>query len=78
MSRNFAAIQQQLAADPQLYNKTHLLSVSFDPEHDTPKVLRSYGNTYTVDPAARLFLTGILPLRRLRNWMRWTSSLTSA
>ena len=46
MSRNFADIQKQLAADPALYSKTHLLSVSFDPEHDTPKVLRSYGNTY--------------------------------
>ena len=29
MSRNFATIQHQLAADPDLYNKTHLLSVSF-------------------------------------------------
>jgi protein SCO1 len=46
MSRNFAEIQQRLAADPALYGKTHLLSISFDPEHDTPKVLRSYGNTY--------------------------------
>jgi protein SCO1 len=47
MSRNFATIQHQLAADPELYNKTHLLSVSFDPEHDTPKVLRGYGTAYT-------------------------------
>jgi protein SCO1/2 len=46
MSRNFADIQHQLSADPQLYNKTHLLSVSFDPAHDTPKVLRSYGAAY--------------------------------
>jgi protein SCO1 len=46
MSRNFADIQHQLAADPQLYNQTHLLSVSFDPAHDTPKVLRSYGAAY--------------------------------
>src|ERR1700733_10734378 len=37
MSRNFADIQQQLAANPELYSKTHLLSISFDPEHDTPK-----------------------------------------
>ena len=37
MSRNFADIQHQLAADPQLYSKTHLLSVSFDPAYDTPK-----------------------------------------
>lgn len=46
MSRNFATIQQQLAADPQLSNKTHLLSISFDPGYDTPKVLRSYGSAY--------------------------------
>jgi protein SCO1/2 len=46
MSRNFATIQQQLAADPQLSNKTHLLSISFDPAYDTPKVLHSYGSTY--------------------------------
>jgi protein SCO1/2 len=47
MSRNFATIQHQLAAAPQLYNKTHLLSISFDPAYDTPKVLRSYGATYS-------------------------------
>lgn len=47
MSRNFAQIDQQLATDPQLYKETHLLSVSFDPTYDTPKVLRSYGGAYT-------------------------------
>jgi protein SCO1/2 len=47
MSRNFAQIDQQLAADPKLYRETHLLSVSFDPAYDTPKVLRSYGGAYT-------------------------------
>jgi protein SCO1/2 len=47
MSRNFATIQHQLAADPQLYNKTHLLSISFDPAYDTPKVLRTYGAAYS-------------------------------
>jgi protein SCO1/2 len=51
MSRNFATIQQQLAADPQLYNKTHLLSISFDPAYDTPKVLHSYGTAYTGNTA---------------------------
>jgi protein SCO1/2 len=30
-------------ADPALYGETHLLSISFDPTHDTPKVLRTYG-----------------------------------
>ncbi len=47
MSRNFAEIDKALAADPDLYAKTHLLSISFDPTYDTPKVLRSYGGAYT-------------------------------
>ena len=47
MSRNFADIDKLLAADPALYNQTHLLSISFDPGYDTPKVLRSYGGAYT-------------------------------
>jgi len=47
MSRNFAKLDKALAADPALYAKTHLLSVSFDPEYDTPAVLRSYGGSYT-------------------------------
>lgn len=47
MSRNFAHLDQLLAADPDLYAKTHLLSISFDPKYDTPAVLRSYGGAYT-------------------------------
>jgi protein SCO1/2 len=47
MSRNFADIDKSLAADPALYNRTHLLSISFDPAYDTPRVLRSYGGAYT-------------------------------
>lgn len=42
MSSNFAEIYKQAATDPALAD-THLLSISFDPEHDTPKVLRDYG-----------------------------------
>lgn len=47
MSSNFATIDQELQKQPELYKKTHLLSISFDPEYDTPKVLRSYGAAYT-------------------------------
>jgi protein SCO1/2 len=43
MSTNFASIDQSLQKEPEVYKKTHLLSVSFDPDYDTPKVLRSYG-----------------------------------
>jgi protein SCO1/2 len=47
MSSNFAAINQELQKTPELYEKTHLLSISFDPTYDTPKVLRSYGAANT-------------------------------
>ncbi len=47
MSNNFAAIDQELQKQPELFGKTHLLSISFDPEYDTPKVLRSYGAAFT-------------------------------
>jgi protein SCO1/2 len=43
MSQNFAAIDQALQKEPQLYKQTHLLSVTFDPDYDTAKVLKSYG-----------------------------------
>lgn len=47
MSRNFAEIDKSLRADPELYKRTHLLSISFDPAYDSPAVLRSYGEAYT-------------------------------
>lgn len=43
VSHEFAAIDRQFRAEPARYGKTHLLSISFDPAHDTPKVLREYG-----------------------------------
>jgi len=42
VSHEFAEIDKQIQANPARYGKTHLLSISFDPEHDTPKVLRAY------------------------------------
>src|SRR3974390_144701 len=42
MSSRFAEIHQQIGSNPDLKG-VHLLTVSFDPEHDTPKVLRDYG-----------------------------------
>lgn len=46
VTRNFAQIEKELAATPALYAKTHLISISFDPEHDTPERLRAYGAAY--------------------------------
>jgi protein SCO1/2 len=45
MSRNFSEVQRLLASD-HLAAQTHLLSISFDPAYDTPKVLANYGRMY--------------------------------
>ena len=47
MSNNFAQIERQLGQDPELYARTHLLSITIDPDYDDPKVLRSYGAAHT-------------------------------
>ena len=47
MSNNFAAIDQELQKQPDVYAKTHLLTISFDPDYDSPKVMRSYGAAHT-------------------------------
>lgn len=47
VSRNFAQIYAQLRQDPAIGSKKiRLLSVSFDPKHDTPAVLKRYAETF--------------------------------
>jgi len=55
VTHNFAVIDRQLAATPALYAKTHLLCISFDPEHDTPERLRAYGAQYIGSDAKNAF-----------------------
>jgi protein SCO1 len=43
MMKNFGAVHAALLTDARLREKTHLLTVSFDPAHDTPAILRAYG-----------------------------------
>jgi protein SCO1/2 len=54
MSSNFAEIYKQTGANPVLAG-TRLLSISFDPEHDAPKVLRDYGFSVARTHDAALF-----------------------
>jgi protein SCO1/2 len=54
VTRNFAALEKQIAATPSLRG-THLLCVSFDPENDTPERLRAYGVTYIGSDAKDAF-----------------------
>lgn len=46
VSNNFAQIYAASRANPSLQSKLRLVSISFDPAHDTPKVLREYGETF--------------------------------
>ena len=55
ITHNFAVIDHELAANPPLYAKTHLLCISFDPEHDTPARLRAYGAQYIGSDAKGAF-----------------------
>jgi len=43
LMRNFQELRRALASRPELLSKVHLLSVTIDPEFDTPDVLRTYG-----------------------------------
>jgi protein SCO1/2 len=54
LSRQFAAIQEELAKNPEDYKRTHLISISLDPNYDKPPILRKYGLPY-VDHDAKGF-----------------------
>lgn len=58
MTDNFSEIGKTLKATPEMYSKTHLISISVDPEYDTPKVLRAYAARHSADFAHSDFLTG--------------------
>jgi len=47
MSDNFSNLEAELQKQSNLYDRTHVLSISFDPEYDTPAVLRSYGAAHS-------------------------------
>jgi len=46
MNENFREIQKQLLATPLSQADTVFLSISFDPGHDTPAVLKNYASIY--------------------------------
>lgn len=46
MSKNFSDLANQINADENLKDKIRLLSISFDPENDTPAKLKQYGIGY--------------------------------
>jgi protein SCO1/2 len=58
LSRNFEEASAKLSAMPGGPTNWHFLSVTFDPESDTPAVLRAYGERYQYNPKHWSFLTG--------------------
>ena len=58
LSRNFEVVQHKLSAMANAPTNWHLVSVSFDPAHDTPEVLKAYATSFHYDPAHWSFLTG--------------------
>jgi protein SCO1/2 len=50
MSTHFSDLANQLKQDPELRDRIRLLSISFDPENDTPAKLKQYGAGYLGNP----------------------------
>lgn len=59
-ARYFSETQDQLLAASYAPTNWHLLSVSFDPEFDTPDVLRRYSENYGAKQAQWTFASGAL------------------
>jgi protein SCO1 len=57
MDRQFSEAQA-LIKDKDLDGKAGLLSVSFDPKHDTPAVLKAHARKLGADPSVWTFATG--------------------
>lgn len=58
MTAHMRLLQERLRTEGLLGNPVVLVSMSFDPEHDTPEVLRDYAAHFQADPTAWRFLTG--------------------
>ncbi|HKS82377.1 MAG TPA: SCO family protein [Candidatus Acidoferrales bacterium] len=56
MSNNFGVLHQRFAGE--MGKELVLLSVTFDPEHDRPDVLKAYARTWTTQNDGWYFLTG--------------------
>jgi protein SCO1/2 len=58
MDRHFLTLQGAIASDPVLRGKVKLVTVSFDPDFDTPAVLAAHAKKLGADPEIWTFLTG--------------------
>lgn len=59
LSTNFSRLQRRFAS--RMGRDLILLTITFDPVHDTPEVLAKYGKTWNADPEGWRLLTGPKP-----------------
>jgi protein SCO1 len=59
LTNNFGRLQKRFAQ--QMGRDLVLLSVTFDPQHDTPEILAKYGDIWKADPKGWRLLTGPQP-----------------
>jgi protein SCO1/2 len=60
MSTHFADAQKKLREGSDNPTNWHFLTISFDPEFDTPEVLQSYAKGFEADPGRWSFATSSL------------------
>jgi protein SCO1 len=61
IARKFQSLQNAIARRPAGAKRVQLLSISIDPEHDRPPVLRAYGESLGAEFARWRFATGTSP-----------------
>lgn len=60
LTEKMASLQAMLG--PEFASRVHFVSISIDPEVDTPAVLRDYAKTHGANVAGWSFLTGTRPM----------------
>jgi protein SCO1/2 len=58
LSATFQQAMRKLADDKLLGSRVMLVSLSVDPQHDTPTVMAEYGQQFKADPSSWKMLTG--------------------
>jgi protein SCO1 len=58
MTSNFSELQNLIKAENGAAAKTHLLSITLDPEFDTPQILKQYGAHSNEDPSVWSLASG--------------------
>jgi protein SCO1/2 len=58
MDRHFGELQKAILADAALRDRVHLVSITFDPRHDTADAIKAHAKTRGADPRVWSYLTG--------------------